>query len=103
MLRRPPRSTRTDTLFPYSTLFRSVDAQVAGVAEVGVGEWRHVLQEGLANTGRVEIRVAEGGVERQVPGLVEDREVDFADVGRLQERRDGRLVLLVGDGPPVEG
>src|SRR3546814_10807129 len=23
MLRRPPRSTRTDTLFPYSTLFRS--------------------------------------------------------------------------------
>src|SRR3546814_14040828 len=26
MLRRPPRSTRTDTLFPYTTLFRSVDA-----------------------------------------------------------------------------
>src|SRR3546814_10779674 len=25
MLRRPPRSTRTDTLFPYTTLFRSVD------------------------------------------------------------------------------
>src|SRR3546814_10552631 len=24
MLRRPPRSTRTDTLFPYTTLFRSV-------------------------------------------------------------------------------
>src|SRR3546814_3261284 len=27
MLRRPPRSTRTDTLFPYTTLFRSGDAQ----------------------------------------------------------------------------
>src|SRR3546814_6264008 len=27
MIRRPPRSTRTDTLFPYTTLFRSVDAQ----------------------------------------------------------------------------
>src|SRR3546814_107310 len=26
MIRRPPRSTRTDTLFPYATLFRSVDA-----------------------------------------------------------------------------
>src|SRR3546814_6027156 len=26
MIRRPPRSTRTDTLFPYTTLFRSVDA-----------------------------------------------------------------------------
>src|SRR3546814_2370851 len=26
MIRRPPRSTRTDTLFPYTTLFRSNDA-----------------------------------------------------------------------------
>src|SRR3546814_2460514 len=26
MIRRPPRSTRTDTLFPYTTLFRSFDA-----------------------------------------------------------------------------
>src|SRR3546814_6510295 len=25
MFRRPPRSTRTDTLFPYTTLFRSAD------------------------------------------------------------------------------
>src|SRR3546814_17394424 len=28
MLRRPPRSTRTDTLFPYTTLFRSSIAQI---------------------------------------------------------------------------
>src|SRR3546814_4312899 len=28
MIRRPPRSTRTDTLFPYTTLFRSVPNQV---------------------------------------------------------------------------
>src|SRR3546814_11291954 len=28
MIRRPPRSTRTDTLFPYTTLFRSADAGV---------------------------------------------------------------------------
>src|SRR3546814_3606905 len=27
MIRRPPRSTRTDTLFPYTTLFRSQFAQ----------------------------------------------------------------------------
>src|SRR3546814_1491225 len=26
MIRRPPRSTRTDTLFPYTTLFRSPDS-----------------------------------------------------------------------------
>src|SRR3546814_11097191 len=28
MIRRPPRSTRTDTLFPYTPLFRSVQAEV---------------------------------------------------------------------------
>src|SRR3546814_13151351 len=27
MIRRPPRSTRTHTLFPYTTLFRSLDAE----------------------------------------------------------------------------
>src|SRR3546814_17471134 len=27
MIRRPPRSTRTDTLFPYTTLFRSNNAK----------------------------------------------------------------------------
>src|SRR3546814_2684438 len=32
MIRRPPRSTRTDTLFPYTTLFRS--PQLAGVDRV---------------------------------------------------------------------
>src|SRR3546814_989918 len=32
MIRRPPRSTRTDTLFPYTTLFRSF---AAGAANVG--------------------------------------------------------------------
>src|SRR3546814_19165155 len=31
MIRRPPRSTRTDTLFPYTTLFRS--ARVSGLAK----------------------------------------------------------------------
>src|SRR3546814_13264038 len=29
MIRRPPRSTRTDTLFPYTTLFRSGDSIVS--------------------------------------------------------------------------
>src|SRR3546814_4978314 len=33
MIRRPPRSTRTDTLFPYTTLFRSA-VGVGGVDEV---------------------------------------------------------------------
>src|SRR3546814_4248895 len=30
MIRRPPRSTRTDTLFPYTTLFRSSDRYLLG-------------------------------------------------------------------------
>src|SRR3546814_2582470 len=30
MIRRPPRSTRTDTLFPYTTLFRSRSADSFG-------------------------------------------------------------------------
>src|SRR3546814_18080448 len=35
MIRRPPRSTRTDTLFPYTTLFRSEDiAALAGLSYV---------------------------------------------------------------------
>src|SRR3546814_10764526 len=31
MIRRPPRSTRTDTLFPYTTLFRSFALGLAGI------------------------------------------------------------------------
>src|SRR3546814_9256441 len=31
MIRRPPRSTRTDTLFPYTTLFRSGDTATATI------------------------------------------------------------------------
>src|SRR3546814_13956000 len=30
MIRRPPRSTRTDTLFPYTTLFRSATPRALG-------------------------------------------------------------------------
>src|SRR3546814_8646389 len=33
MIRRPPRSTRTDTLFPYTTLFRSLVVLGAGVQQ----------------------------------------------------------------------
>src|SRR3546814_11324872 len=33
MIRRPPRSTRTDTLFPYTTLFRSVKKARENVLE----------------------------------------------------------------------
>src|SRR3546814_2609493 len=54
MIRRPPRSTRTDTLFPYTTLFRS-DAWIARLRDPAVrrrvvremrapGDWENVLR-----------------------------------------------------------
>src|SRR3546814_6516845 len=37
MIRRPPRSTRTDTLFPYTTLFRSIGQSTYR------GRWREMV------------------------------------------------------------
>src|SRR3546814_5687178 len=49
MIRRPPRATRTDTLFPYTTLFRSAVAVPAGPASVRAG-WRRPPQPTSART-----------------------------------------------------
>src|SRR3546814_8081381 len=54
MIRRPPRSTRTDTLFPYTTLFRTyidllfqyVDWGDRVISLRGIGE-KHTPKEGL--------------------------------------------------------
>src|SRR3546814_14822961 len=51
MIRRPPRSTRTDTLFPYTTLFRSVEQVAVAVNERrrvrrGAGEVRGLIAGG---------------------------------------------------------
>src|SRR3546814_14122733 len=35
MIRRPPRSTRTDTLFPYTTLFRSCENELGPAIIIG--------------------------------------------------------------------
>src|SRR3546814_10685532 len=43
MIRRPPRSTRTDTLFPYTTLFRSVIGHTGVSRSRYVGERRRTL------------------------------------------------------------
>src|SRR3546814_1786203 len=47
MIRRPPISTRTDTLFPYTTLFRSVqDAEVSHTVAFAEGTFNPVAQMG---------------------------------------------------------
>src|SRR3546814_6523122 len=61
MIRRPPRSTRTDTLFPYTTLFRSAHDTVLRFAPAGVDPRR----EAEAIT-EAEVREVDGIVE--IPG-----------------------------------
>src|SRR3546814_4259619 len=88
MIRRPPRSTRTDTLFPYATLFRS--DRPAGVVEEHVDP----LGAQLAEPGRHVVgAVVDGAVEAEVvyqPGalLVGAGDPDHPaaeDLGRSEE------------------
>src|SRR3546814_17334280 len=45
MIRRPPRSTRTDTLFPYTTLFRSVTYRRPEIGPPGPRvDWRNRIR-----------------------------------------------------------
>src|SRR3546814_1998669 len=78
MLRRPPRSTRTDTLFPYTTLFRSGLGKAVGFDQGHAGDllpafgnralYCHAAAEAevharkidLIKTGRVEQAVEQG-------------------------------------------
>src|SRR3546814_17460662 len=46
MIRQPPRSTRTDTLFPYTTLFRSRPEGAARALEASAGHGRRRSRRG---------------------------------------------------------
>src|SRR3546814_14666941 len=86
MIRRPPRSTRTDTLFPYTTLFRSVEdpGEPVGLATEGdrgcgdpaEGEPGEVW-EGL-------LHVGEQGEERHC----DERPGDGGDAADAREQHD---------------
>src|SRR3546814_2139970 len=69
MIRLPPRSTLTDTLFPYTTLFRSVveGIELDRLVEIrdGLGEAPHLRKA----VGAVEVGVRRAVVERD--GLAE--------------------------------
>src|SRR3546814_8235676 len=83
MIRRPPRYTRTDTLFPYTTLFRSVDDE--GNA-FGAQRGRPV--------GNVEVQVRAGGVAGEAecgdhlaaPHALARRDADAAGLEVFVER-----------------
>src|SRR3546814_16389897 len=59
MIRRPPRSTRTDTLFPYTTLFRSqltdamIDLLIETVHKIGTRSKRKVVGDIAKDNERV--------------------------------------------------
>src|SRR3546814_8753341 len=67
MIRRPPRSTRTDTLFPYTTLYRSRDiesgAELMWIEEDGavVATLRILRDTGAMRIGRVATAAAARG------------------------------------------
>src|SRR3546814_10284776 len=50
MIRRPPRSTRTDTLFPYTTLFVEVGSVAMGLLVDGA--WKDTWYETASSGGR---------------------------------------------------
>src|SRR3546814_12673786 len=79
MMRRPPRTTRTDTLFPYTTLFRSYD-----------GPWHEITDA----VGGITVGEAGEGFGQPLEG------VDGAELATFDERGDHRPVVaaLVGTG-----
>src|SRR3546814_9725775 len=69
MIRRPPRSTRTDTLFPYTTLFRSR----SGISEVTLRQ--------IVATGRVNSYVTAIALE-----IATDRQIDADAITTLETK-----------------
>src|SRR3546814_9538607 len=57
MIRRPPRSTRTDTLFPYTTLFRSLPAILQ--ATLGSASFEYTPKWTYSINGREKLTVPE--------------------------------------------
>src|SRR3546814_9855963 len=60
MIRRPTRSTRTDTLFPYTTLFRSLLGYAANEAEFADAQASRMVQ--YATDAQIEEAIDNGGV-----------------------------------------
>src|SRR3546814_5684102 len=94
MIRRPPRSTRTDTLVPYTTLFRSERLAEGPLVEdeldvEGGGQCLlDLLDLGLAEAGGCEAAVVDAGRLEQ-GGVADGVADDLLDlVGRVAERSE---------------
>src|SRR3546814_20529575 len=83
MIRRPPRSTRTDTLFPYTTLFRSQNAAVPLLAQLV--DLVEEAPEGALCCGR------------QLLALVGEREATRAAVKQREAEAGLELLDLLAD------
>src|SRR3546814_2666502 len=78
MIRRPPRSTRTDTLFPYTTFFRSIAGTADEVSAI-ITDHHHV------HDGAVRMRFVVAIVEQHMGALVAGIDADDAAVILLHE------------------
>src|SRR3546814_1036144 len=85
MIRRPPRSTRTDTLFPYTTLFRSVAITGLAVAGCTVLPSRKL---------RTEVEDREAKILRQLPDIM-DLLVICMEAGLRSEEHTSELQSLM--------
>src|SRR3546814_2757521 len=87
MIRRPPRSTRTDTLLPYTTLFRSHRPDPGAQSGVLVAPWpgyaRRVRRNGL-NSSR---QFAVGSTEHRAGCPAADRAFATRTAQRLRDER----------------
>src|SRR3546814_3289846 len=78
MIRRPPRSTRTDTLFPYTTLFRS--PPLRRLRQISQPQRKHLARRVITHRNPVD-RVP--GLDR--PAVVRDHH-ELRPVTQLQQR-----------------
>src|SRR3546814_1219081 len=88
MIRRPPRSTRTDTLFPYTTLFRSTARRCSILRERASGR-----RKAVAGKDRAALLRNEEGAERSRFGMARrdeqrDRVTDRRMAGRGKDTDD---------------
>src|SRR3546814_12431647 len=97
MIRRPPRSTRTDTLFPYTTLFRSTEAKEQAARDAGADHVIRYRNEDVAAHVR-EITDGQG-----VPVTFDGIGMATWEVSLKATARRGLIVSYGNAGGPVSG